>query len=196
MLPEIGRELAGTLYLLLPLAGGALAHAACMKWGWLAFLTRPIDGGRTLGGRPLFGRSKTWRGPITVAAGSAATYALQRHLLHGMPVVAELELVDYASLPGWWLGALLGAAAELTELPNSFTKRRLGIAPGGTDRGPRGALFFLWDQVDVLLGFWLVAATVVPPTPLRLAGSLILVAAFHPLLTVLGYVLGVRPTAR
>lgn len=193
---DLPREVGGTLYLLAPLLGGAVVHGACMKFGWLASLARPMDFGRELGGRPLFGHSKTFRGPILVAAGAAAVYALQRHVLHGWPAFAALELVDYAALPGAWFAALAGAAAELAELPNSFVKRRLGIGPGQTAGGPLAVLFFVWDQVDLLLGYWLVFAAVVPPTPVRLAASLVLVGGIHPLVTVAGYLLGMRPTAR
>jgi hypothetical protein len=188
-------ESLGTAYLLLPLLGGAAVHGACMKYGWLAFLARPIDAGRSLRGRHLFGHSKTWRGPILVAVGSAAVFALQGRVLHRLPGFASIELVDYATLP-WWFGALAGAVAELSELPNSFVKRRLGIEPGGTARGALGVGFYLWDQLDLLLGYWLVLALVVPPTPLRVAISVLIVGAIHPLLTVVGYLLGMRPTAR
>ena len=185
-----------TLYLLLPLVGGAAVHGACMKYDWLAFLARPIDGGRRFRGRPLFGHSKTWRGPIAVAAGAAATYALQRQLLHELAPVAFVELVDDSQLPGFWVMALAGAAAEFAELPNSFVKRRLGIDPSCTASGLPGVVFFLWDQLDLLIGYWLVLVFWVPLTPLRLSISVVVVGGVHPLLTVAGYLLGMRPTAR
>lgn len=188
-------EVLGVVYLLLPLLGGAALHGACMKYGWLGALVRPIDGGRVLGGRPIFGRSKTWRGPVAVAAGAGAVFAVQRHLLHAIPALASLELTDYAALPGWF-GAAAGLLAELAELPNSFVKRRLGVEPGGTARGALGVVFFLWDQLDLLLGFWLVTAAFVGATPLRVGASLLLVAVLHPLLTLGGYLLGMRPSAR
>jgi len=191
------REILGTIWLLLPLLGGALLHGLCMKYGWLGALARPIDGGRALGKRPLFGRSKTWRGPVTVAAGAAAVWWLQQHVLHGVGAIAAIELADFAGLPGAWFGALLGAAAELAELPNSFVKRRLGIEPGATARGRlAGVFFYLWDQLDLLVGYWLVLSLAVPATPLRVATSVAVVAGVHPLLTLAGYLLGMRPTAR
>jgi hypothetical protein len=193
---SIAREIAGTAWLLLPLVGGALVHGVCMRTGWLGFLARPIDGGRKLRGRPLFGHGKTWRGPILVAAGAAAVWALQRGPLHAIDAIAAIELVDAAALPGVWFGALLGAAAECAELPNSFVKRRLDIAPGGTTRGPLAVIFWLWDQLDLLLGYGLVMATVVPLTPLRVATAIAIVAGVHPLLTLIGWLLGMRPTAR
>lgn len=187
------QEALGTVYLLLPLLGGAIVHGTFMRQGWLACLARPMDGGRTLGGRPVFGGSKTFRGPVCVAAGAGAVFALQQGPLHGP--CAGLELVDYARLPAW-LGAGLGAAAELAELPNSFVKRRLGVAPGETARGPLAVVFYLWDQLDLLVGYWLVAAPFVAATPARLSVSIAVVGGIHPLLSLVGYLLGMRTSAR
>ena len=195
-LGPLAREIAGVAYLLCPLLVAALLHGLCLAYDWLAFLARPIDAGRTLRGRPLFGHSKRWRGPIVVAAGAGLAFALQRSVLHRFDAIASIELVDYAALPGWWLGALAGAAAELAELPNSFVKRQLDIAPGKTARGPLAVVFYLWDQLDLLAGYWLVFGCFVPPTPLRVAVSILLVGSLHPVVTVIGYLLGMRPTAR
>ena len=189
-------EFAGTLYLLLPLLGGAIFHGLCMKRGWLVALARPIDGGKTWRGRPLFGRTKTYRGPIAVAIGAALTWELQRSVLHGWAPLEALELRDYAALPGWWLGALAGAAAELAELPNSFVKRRAGVQSSGTARGLPSVLFYAWDQIDLLLGFWLVMAWAVHPNALHVLASVSLALALHPLITIAGYLLHMRPTAR
>lgn len=131
-----------------------------------------------------------------VAVGAAVVYSLQRQVLHGWDLFSALELVDYAGLPGVWFGAMIGAAAELSELPNSFVKRRLSIDPGATARGIPGGVFFLWDQLDVLLGFWLVFAPVVPVTPVRMLASMLIVGIVHPLFTVAGYLLRMRPTPR
>jgi hypothetical protein len=190
------RELAGVAYLLLPLVGGALVHGACMRQGWLAALRRPIDGGASFRGRPLFGASKTWRGPVTVALGASGVAALQAGPLHAVPWLAAIELVDYEATNPWLLGALAGFAAELAELPNSFVKRQAGVAPGGTARGPLAIVFYVWDQLDLLLGYWLVLAFAVDPTPLRIALSAAITLSLHPLTTLLGYLLGMRPTAR
>ena len=195
-LPRLLEEIAGTAYLLLPLLGGAGVHGLCMKYGWLGGLARPIDAGRSFRGRPIFGHGKTFRGPLCVAAGAGAVWWLQQGVLHRVDALAAVELVDDATLPGWWFGAAAGAAAELAELPNSFVKRRLGIAPGGTARGLLAVLFYLWDQLDLLLGFWLALATALPVTPIRVAASALLVGAIHPLVTLAGYLLGMRPTAR
>ena len=48
----------------------------------------------------------------------------------------------------------------------------------------------------MLTGYGLVLASAVPPTPLRVAVSVAAVVAVHPLLTWLGFLLRMRPTAR
>ena len=50
------------------------------------------------------------------------------------------------------IGALSGFLYMIAELPNSFIKRRLDIASGKTDKGLKGVIFFIVDQVDSLIG--------------------------------------------
>lgn len=95
--------------LLLMVANGAPILAYRLlgeRFGW------PVDGGRRWrDGRPLLGKSKTWRGLI--AAVTAATVAAP---LLGLPVA---------------VGVLVGAGAMLGDLASSFVKRRLAIESSG-----------------------------------------------------------------
>lgn len=52
------------------------------------------------------------------------------------------------------------------------------------------------DQVDFLAGGWLVAALVVTPTASLVAWSAAFVFVVHQIITAVGYVLGMRATAR
>ena len=54
------------------------------------------------------------------------------------------------------IGAVLGLAYVVFELPNSFIKRRLKIKPGKTAKGIKGMIFFLIDQIDSIIGVTLV----------------------------------------
>lgn len=54
------------------------------------------------------------------------------------------------------VGFLFGLIYMLFELPNSFIKRRLDIIPGKTDKGLKGLMFFIIDQIDSLIGVFLV----------------------------------------
>ncbi len=64
-------------YLLSPLLVGLAFHGVCIKFGWLRFLSWPIDAGKTLRGERLFGTNKTYRGVIAVALGTAVGAGFQ-----------------------------------------------------------------------------------------------------------------------
>ena len=172
-----------------PLFLGLLFHGLSMRFGWLRGLARPVDGGRTWRGRRWFGENKTWRGLVAVALGTGAGYAL----LAGNDRVGPLLGSPAAAL---LLGLGVGAGAMAAELPNSALKRQLGVAPGTQATGWRGALFHMLDQVDMLVGGWLVLALVVPLTAGRWLGSFIFFYVGHQLATLTGYALGLRRTAR
>ena len=150
-----------------PLFVGLIFHGLCIKFGWLRSLAVPIDRGALFRGRALFGANKTYRGVIVVALGSAAGYSLQR-------LVLELQPAVLRTFPTFGLasfGFALGAAAMLSELPNSFLKRQLDIAPGAPGGGPAMLFFYVADQVDFLLGAWLVAWPWVPPRRFASSGQ-------------------------
>jgi hypothetical protein len=84
----------------------------------------------------------------------------------------------------------------LSELPNSFIKRRFEIAPGRAAKGWKGVVFYVYDQIDFLLGSWLVLAIVVPVTAVRVLFSAGLLLVAHQLMSSVGYALGMRRTAR
>ena len=181
MTPGWKAELLSGAGLAAPLFLGLVTHGVCIRFGLLHGLARPLDRGATFRGKRLFGDNKTWRGIVAVALGSALGF-----LLLGVPSRASGPL----------FGLAVGAAAMLAELPNSFVKRRMAIAPGRQAGGVRGAFFQLLDQVDVVAGAWLVLAFAVQPTVARVSGFLLAVALVHPLLTAAGYALGMRATPR
>ena len=182
-------------YTLTPLLVGLAFHGLCIKLGWLGRLARPIDAGATLRGKPLFGPNKTYRGVLAVAVGTAAGVAVQI-LLHSAGVGRDAELLDYRNLAVVALGFAMGAAAMLSELPNSFLKRQVGIAPGAPGAGALGAVFYVLDQIDMLVGVWAVLGLVVVVTAARLLWSVVFLFVAHQVLTTVGYRLGMRATAR
>jgi hypothetical protein len=178
-------------WLFAPLLVAAAVSGVVVKLHLLAFLARPIDGGLTLGGKPVFGQTKTWRGIVAAALGAALGAYLQRFI-----DVGALALVDYHRPEAVAMGAALGTGAMLGELPNSFVKRRVGVPSSGTTKGRLRVLFYIWDQVDLLTGTWpLVALWVRPTWPVVLA-TFVLTMAVHPLVALVGWLIGARKTAR
>lgn len=88
----------------------------------------------------------------------------------------------------------MGATAG--ELPNSFVKRQLGVAPGATTRGPLRVVFYLWDQLDLLTGTWPLMSLWLRPTSRMIAMSVILGLAIHPLVALIGFLMHARRSAR
>jgi hypothetical protein len=190
------KEFLALAYLFLPLLIGLALHGFCIKYNILAFLCHPIDRGRSFRGKRIFGDNKTWRGVVVVGLGTAIGFGLQSLLLHRIASIRSIELFDYAFFKSAALGLAVGVAAMLSELPNSFIKRRFEIAPGSVAKGWKRVIFYVYDQIDFLLGAWLVLAIVVPVTVERalLSAGLLLVA--HQLMSSAGYALGMRKTAR
>jgi len=109
------------LFILILVANGSPILAARLFGSHLAW---PVDLGHRFRGRPLLGRSKTWRG-IATSILATATAAW---------------LLDLAVA----LGILVAAAAMAGDMLASFTKRRMGLqasdmAPG-LDQVPESLL--------------------------------------------------------
>ncbi len=93
-----------------PLFLGLVFHGLCIKFGWMRSLAVPIDRGRQLRGRPLFGENKSFRGILAVALGAAGGYGLQS----AAPGL-QAEGFRGLSMPAMTLvGFGIGAAAMLT----------------------------------------------------------------------------------
>jgi CDP-archaeol synthase len=190
------KEFLTLAYLFLPLLVGLALHGFSIKYDILSFLCRPIDRERKFRGKRIFGDNKTYRGVVVVSLGTAIGFGLQSLLLHRIDSVRSVELFDYAFFKSVAVGLAVGVAAMLSELPNSFIKRQFEIAPGTAAKGWKALIFYVYDQIDFLLGAWLVLAIVVPITIERvlLSSGLLLVA--HQLMSSVGYALGMRKTSR
>ena len=176
------------LWLFLAVLGAPALHAPVLRWDLLRPLKRPLDGGATIGGRRVFGDNKTWRGALCMTAGVVlATVALWQWDWWRSQLP---DAVD-ASSP-LLVGLLIGLGTVLGELPNSFLKRRLDIAPGAQRRGAVGLLLSVLDQGDLVLGIW-VALLPVWVMPVWLAAvAFAAISVVHAVVNVVGYAVGVR----
>jgi CDP-2,3-bis-(O-geranylgeranyl)-sn-glycerol synthase len=176
--------------MLLPVLGAPPAHAPVLRFDLLRRLKRPMDGGRTIGGRRVLGDNKTWRGAVVMTAGvEAAAIALHRSASYR----ARLPPGARDAAPAL-TGALLGVATVAGELPNSFAKRRLGVAPGGRRTGRAGVALSIVDQADFVLAAWILLAPVHRMSVREAAAAFATVAAIHVPINLAGYALGVRAT--
>ena len=155
-----------------------------MKHRWLK-LAVPMDGGRHLWGKPLFGSHKTWRGLIVAIIFGELTFLLEYFLVQNLPSLHWLPVYPYEYFP-LWFGGLMGAAAILADLLKSFFKRRIGIAPG--------ASWFPFDQIDLWVGGLLVTNLFYHVDALTWVIVLSVGISVHILVNRIGYHLGLKST--
>lgn len=106
-------------------------------------LNIPVDRGKTLHKRPLFGRSKTVRGFFIGIIGAILIGLLQFYLYKNN-IFLEYALIKYSITNSLLIGFLLGAGALIGDLLKSFIKRRLGIKSGKP--------WIIADQIDYVIG--------------------------------------------
>jgi CDP-diglyceride synthetase len=120
-------------------------------------LQKPLDGGRLAAdGRRVFGDNKTWKGLVGYVVLGAVTALLWGWLCDNQPDLAYHNLFyeyrENTPLYNLILGTALGLIYALCELPNSYSKRRLGIESGKTPAGTLRFVFVFFDQADSLIG--------------------------------------------
>ncbi len=189
-------EVTRAISLTAPLFGGLIAHGLCIKYGLLSALAKPIDAGRTFRGHRLFGANKTFRGVLVVAAGTAIGFLLRAAIDGAATHETEAPWLSQPSIRTALFGFLVGVAAMLSELPNSFFKRQLGIRPGEQGRRVIGVIFYVIDQIDLLLGVCLALSLVLTLSPQFIFWSAVVLFVAHQFFTVTGFALGMRATWR
>jgi hypothetical protein len=188
--------LARALFIIVAFTLAGLVHSAWLGSRRSTRFLIPLDGGARLRGRRVFGDNKTVRGFIVmIPAAAVAFVSLFAAIAISVPNVAtnlwQLSMRGYAVLGAWaGLGFMLG------ELPNSFVKRQLDVAPGQSPRGRTAALVsFIVDRLDSIIGM-LLAITLAAPTPWLTWAFVILIGpAIHFAFSVLLYRIGVKERA-
>lgn len=154
--------LTSALFIVVAMGLAGIAHGLWMRSAASRRFRIPLDAGRTWRDRRLLGEHKTWRGFMVIVPASGLAFSL---------LGALGEIVGSEAGRFWGLGPLgllaLGAWAGFCfmagELPNSFYKRRRGIAPGSVPtRGWERRFCLLVDRFDstvaLLVGMSLVVA--------------------------------------
>lgn len=170
------------LWLMLP---ALLPNSAAVLFGG----GRPVDMGRSLGGRRILGDGKTWMG---LAGGWAAGVSLG---------IVQLMIALPFDPAGFWgfgpfpgnllLVATLSLGSLMGDMGGSFLKRRLDL--------PRGARFPVLDQYDFLIGAfalallhgdWFYRSFLEGDSLLALAVLLVAVPLLHRAVNIVGYKMG------
>lgn len=187
---------AAALFLLLAMSAAGCVHVLWLKSGVAGRLTQPLDAGLTLRGRRLFGPNKMLRGLLAMPLASCASFALLGALREGLPRWLARGMWSMPAAQYALLGLASGLAFMLAELPNSFVKRQLGIAPGLPASNPfLRTVFFVVDRCDSVLGV-LIAASLLVPLPAATWGWVLLLGpCVHALFSVILHRLGVKARA-
>lgn len=117
---------------LLPLVFSNVIHIIIVKNNIFNILSKPIS-------KTLFGINKTWRGFLIVPI-------LNMFFVFAIVNIYKL-VIDYPLI----IGFVLGLTYMLSELPNSFIKRKLNIPSGGFHKKYK-TLFAIIDKTDASFG--------------------------------------------
>jgi hypothetical protein len=168
-----------------------MGHVAVLKTNVLTSLAVPIDNGARWRGRPVFGANKTWRGVVLMTGLTALASGVQAALLRRSGSRSGLDVSQSARTNSWLSGAACGLTYCLAELPNSFVKRQLGIAPGAlATRASR--LQYVVDQADSVAGCLLALRLLYRATASELLSAFALGIGIHIGIDQLIYAIGVK----
>ena len=155
--------LACALAIVAAMSLAGLAHACWMASRHSASFRIPIDGNRHWRGARIFGANKTLAGFMAITPAAGAAFALLGALRDTMPTWLDAGLWPLAPGQLFALGCWAGFWFMAGELPNSFLKRRIGLAPGAIPRGGwRRLACLVLDRIDSVLALLLALAVLVP----------------------------------
>lgn len=152
--------------LFLPLLFANIIHMFLVKADLLKWMKIPIH-------KKLFGENKTFRGFVVLITLTGILSAIGTYFID-----------NYAPLLGFKYGCLLGFAYVFFELPNSYFKRRLGIAPGTSPTRNR-LLFNLLDKTDSTFGVCFSYTLVTDLSWIHCGLLLLISASTHVLISIL-----------
>ena len=184
-----------TVFLFLSLLLAGVGQTFWMRTAFSHRFNGAIDRGHTFKNKPIFGENKTWRGFIFMIPATGMcflfVYAAMRMVLAEQLHLWQITLAAY-----FLLGCWTGLGFMLVELPNSFAKRQLNIAPGAPAKSQQArSICFTVDQIDSIAG-GLLAIWIFVPIPLSAAVSLLILGGLaHYVFNVVLKHLGLRTRA-
>ena len=144
----------------------------------------PLDLGCKYKGERLLGDHKTYRGIFVGVVSGCLTGVLQIYIIHNSPYLFELLEFMHGNINLILLGGLLGFFALLGDALKSFFKRRLRIAPGKS--------WPVMDQIDYIIGSYLLVGFLFNLTPSHYLVGLLTYALLHPAFSYTAYLLKLK----
>lgn len=177
---------------IVPFFVGGLFQTWFLKHPVSERFSQPIDRGAKLWGEPLFGENKTWRGFVVLIPVVTVLFGLQGALLgDNQGGIWQLTVAQWFAL-----GFLSVMAYSLGELPNSFIKRRLGIAPGESPSSALGRkVALIVDQLDSIVAALVMIGLLVRTDGLFWFWSVTIGGVLHYGFNILLYAIGLKSRA-
>jgi CDP-2,3-bis-(O-geranylgeranyl)-sn-glycerol synthase len=178
------------LFLIAAFVIAGVAQTAWFKAPMSQRFAIPLDGGLTFRGRRVFGPHKTLRGFVVMVPAAAIAFGILA-LAAGDPASAglwPLRAGQYVLLGAW-----AGFGFMAGELPNSFVKRQLGVAPGGIGAAANVRVIQrAVDRLDSPAGMLVALSAVAPIPALTWTIALFIGPILHGLFSLLLFRLGVK----
>lgn len=187
-----------TMYItMMPVILAGVSNMVVVKQKWFKKIAKPMDNGKMLkDGKRILGNNKTWFGFFTMIVCSIITHFVWGFFCKiSVSFHSMNQLYLYHDNTLWYnavVGAVMGIAYMLFELPNSFIKRRLEIPDGKTEKGVKGKIFFVIDQLDSMFGVILVLAAVSKISLLQYINYVLLGGLTHICVNLILYKLKIR----
>ena len=167
-------------FLILAMSIAGTVNAAWLRHPNSKKYAVPIDRGRTFCGKRILGDNKTFRGFMIIVPFSGIAFWVLSMLRPVLPDWIGNSLWPLTNSQYALLGLLAGFAFMLGELPNSFLKRQLGIAPG---EAPSACWMripvFIIDHVDSILALLIALSFVVHIPPATWVWATVFGAIVH-----------------
>jgi CDP-2,3-bis-(O-geranylgeranyl)-sn-glycerol synthase len=170
-------------YLFFPVFAANMAPQVASRLRILKSLDKPVDFGKTLFGKRIFGQNKTFRG-FFIGVSFSVIVSFFQYLL------AVNKIIEIEKLSGFWqflsFGFLAGFGALLGDSVESFFKRQFGIKEGRP--------FIPFDQIDYILGFLLFASIAVDWKWEEIVFALLCGLFLNPIINFLAYLFKIKKT--
>lgn len=172
-------EIIFALWFYLPAGNANMAPVFAKKISFLRPLDRPLDFGKTIGGKRIFGDHKTFRGLLAGYVAAWLAFVLQVWLYQNFSFFYETALFDYSSANIWLFAAIFSLGALGGDAIESFFKRQINIKPGKS--------WVPFDQADWIVGAVLLSLLVTNFEPATYLLAIVWGLLLHPISTLIGW---------